>query len=320
MGFDILRWKQTGREYGRGSAPPMGSWEWVGVADMFNPQDVDPRYRPTATSGIGDFFETSFTDIDAANRWMKYLKRTIEENRKLHGGKAVSDAELNEFNSFYEKEWKTYADKNSLWTKATDPDKKAELDRLLVKSREMHDRFVKKGMSPVPVPYMAELTLMLRSLPRSMLAIEMRAKLEAAIKCGKKLAGENTTVWQWVLLDDDKPLKKAIDDARKMSAILKKTRNKNEVYAIGSPVYDEFVRRLTRIYTEASVLYGVSEVRTTAVHEGADVAVNRADETKTDITKLLILAGLGYLGIRWLTHSKTTVVVQGQPSPSPRHP
>ena len=71
MSFDIPRFKTGGRGWGRGSPPPRGSIEWVGVGDMWEPEPP-PHMRPPSPSNSGyQIFEIGFTELDAADRWMK---------------------------------------------------------------------------------------------------------------------------------------------------------------------------------------------------------------------------------------------------------
>jgi hypothetical protein len=47
MAFNITSWSQKGRDFGRGSPPPRGSIEYVGVGDMWQP-DPKPQVPRTA--------------------------------------------------------------------------------------------------------------------------------------------------------------------------------------------------------------------------------------------------------------------------------
>ena len=78
MGFNIPLFKTMGRGWGRGSPPPRGSIEWAGVADMWEP---DP---PRSSSGF-QVFEIGFTELDAADRWMKRLYENIRYARQVRG-------------------------------------------------------------------------------------------------------------------------------------------------------------------------------------------------------------------------------------------
>ena len=74
MGFNIPLFKTMGRSWGRGSPPPRGSIEWAGVADMWEPEP------PRSSSGF-QVFEIGFTELDAADRWMKRLYENIRYGR-----------------------------------------------------------------------------------------------------------------------------------------------------------------------------------------------------------------------------------------------
>ena len=317
MGFNIPLFKTMGRGWGRGSPPPRGSIEWAGVADMWEP---DP---PRSSSGF-QVFEIGFTELDAADRWMKRMEDNINYAIRLHGNKILNDADLGEWDALMLR-WVPFRLKLTsplrsplnlqMWLK----DNKITLDKLLNESKAMHDRFAKKGMSMVPMPYMGELVLLLRQMPKKLTAAQMQTKLEAGIECGEKLLDEDTAWWQWRKRDDTKGLVAAIANAKAASGIFAKSKRTSENYHPGDPAYDEFIRRLTKIWIEAAGLYGIIETEKTAAAEGLDAGRKAAQKEESGLWKLLLLAGAGYLGIRWLTRDKTTVVV-GVPDAHPAEP
>ena len=317
MAFNITRFKKMGRDWARGEPPPRGSIEYVGVGDMF----MEEPPRPTSSSGF-QIFEIGFTELDAADRWMKRLEDNIRYARQVHGDKILTESDVNAWNELMSR-WVPFREKLTsplkspasiqMWMK----DNKIELDRMLNQSKKMHDRFAAKGMPMVPVPYMGELVLMLRKMPKQMRTPDMRAKLEAGIKCGDKMLDQDTAWWQWRKRKDSHGLTAAIEDAKAASELFSRSRT-SEVYEPGSPVYDEFLRRLTKIYIEAAGLYGIVETKKTAVAEAVDKARETGKKATDHLLWLLISAGVGYLGLRWISRPAPARIVVKVPDMAPR--
>ena len=321
MSFDIPRFKTGGRGWGRGSPPPRGSIEWVGVGDMWEPEPP-PHMRPPSPSNSGyQIFEIGFTELDAADRWMKRLEENIRYARQVQGDKVLSAADVVEWDALMER-WvpfrhqhlKDHAERLML------KENKAQLDSLLHESKKLHDRFTAKGMAMVPVPYMGELILLLRGMPKKLTAAEMRSKLEAGIACGEHMLDQNTAWWQWRKRNDTRTMVAAISEARKAADIFAKSRKTSNAYQPGSPAYDEFMRRLTKIWIEAAGLYGIVETKVTAAAEALDAARQAGDKTEKNLLWMLLLAGAGYLGLRWITRDKPTTVVVAVPDAHPAAP
>ena len=152
----------------------------------------------------------------------------------------------------------------------------------------------------VPVPYMGELVMLLRKMPKQMRTPDMRSKLEAGIRCGEKMLDQNTAWWQWRKRNDSRGLSSAIEDAKAASRLFARARS-SEIYEQGSPVYDEFLRRLTAIYIEAAGLYGIVETRKTAVAESMDEGRKAGKREGDRLLWLLVSASVGYLGLRWIS-------------------
>ena len=252
MGFNVTRFKKMGRDWARGTPPPRGSIEYAGVGDMFM-AEVPVK----STSGF-QVFEIGFTELDAADRWMKRLEDNIRYARQIHGNKILVQADVDEWNALMSqwvpfREKLTSATRSPAWIQMWLRDNKAEFNRMLNLSKKMHDRFAVKGMPMVPIPYMGELVLMLRKMPKLMRTPDMKAKLEAGIKCGDKMLDQATAWWQWRKRDDSRGLARAIEDAKAASSLFARSRS-SDIYEPGSPVYDEFLRRLTKIYIEAADL------------------------------------------------------------------
>src|SRR5271157_2373132 len=97
MGFNVTRFKKMGRDWARGEPPPHGSIEYVGVGDMFMEEPPRPA-RPASKSGF-QAFEIGFTELDAADRWMKRLEENIRYARQVHGDRILSQSDVNEWDS-----------------------------------------------------------------------------------------------------------------------------------------------------------------------------------------------------------------------------
>ena len=89
MGFNVTRFKKMGRDWARGEPPPRGSIEYVGVGDMF----MEEPPRTTSKSGF-QAFEIGFTELDAADRWMRRLEDNIRYARQVHGDKILGQADV----------------------------------------------------------------------------------------------------------------------------------------------------------------------------------------------------------------------------------
>jgi hypothetical protein len=314
MGFNVTRFKKMGRDWARGEPPPRGSIEYVGVGDMF----MEEPPRTTSKSGF-QAFEIGFTELDAADRWMKRLEDNIRYARQVHGDRILAQADVNEWDSLMTR-WVPF--RSSLAKHAERlmlKENKARLDDLLNQSKALHDRFAKKGMPMVPVPYMGELVVLLRKMPRQMRTVDMRAKMEAGVKCGEKMLDENTAWWQWRKRDDSRGLARAIEDGKAAAELFARSRT-SEIYEPGSPVYDEFLRRLTKIYIEAAGLYGIVETKKTAVAEAVDEARKAGKQDTSHLLWLLVSAGVGYLGLRWISRPKATQIIVKVPDARPTTP
>lgn len=301
-----------GRNWGRGDPPPVGSIEYVAVGDMF--------YGVNQPSESGKVMEISFTEVDAADRWLAHIYENLKYARKVHGKKVITDDDIKAWDAFIVrwKEWRYryflgFRSKELETLAMMSVEEKRKFDALLDESKSLHDRYIAKGMATVPVPYMGELVVLLRTMPKSMTAANMHAKLEAGVKCGEKLLSDNTPWWLWKKREDTRGLVRAIDEARTASQIYRRSTAK-DAFGPGDSAYDEFLRRLTKIYIEAAGLYGVMEVKKTAVAEAVDTARQKGSETGGNLLYLLLMAGVSYLGLRWLTRDTTPKVVVAVPN------
>ena|ERR1700690_93339 len=212
---------------------------------------------------------------------------------------------------------------------------KRELDGLLAEGWKLYGQFRNLGMSQVAIPYMGELVIILRSTSRQTSISDMAKRLHDAAKVGSRLLDENTAWWQWRVRNDSRGLARAIEDAEKTAKdfdelakasrhivraeqikareillkILHRKAGEDVILEQVSPsaaVYDEFVKVLSRVFIEAAGLYGIEETKKTARAEAKD------EPAKAAMTMgwLLAIAGIGYLGARWLTRDKQTIVVE----------
>jgi len=173
----------------------------------------------------------------------------------------------------------------------------------------MHDTFAKKGMSAVPVPYAGELLLLLRTMPKKLTAAEMSAKLAAGAKCGERMLDDRAPWWSWIVSRDHLPLKRAMEDAKEASYIYGRSRLSSASYSPGDPAYDEFLRRLTKIWIEAAGLYGIRQTADTARAKLKDDVREMPSLAASYTLWLLAAAGVGYLGISWLGKSRSKITV-----------
>jgi phage FluMu protein gp41 len=320
MAFNITSWGKKGRNFGRGSSPPRGSIEWIAVGDMWQ---AAPPARPSRSGfsvGSATLYEIGFTELDAADRWICAIDRSINQARRLHGDKILSKTDASAWTEFMTR-WLPFKGDMQLpgHFNAMLSSNKKQFDSLMNESKKLHDRFVAKGLAMSPVPYMGELVELLRSMPKKLTAGQMVAKLAAGVKCGEKMLDENTSWFYWMISNDTSGLKTAIRDARTLADAYSPSRNSPATYGAGDPAYDEFLRRLTKIWIEAAGLYGMTEVRRSAAAEAADVARDRAEQfTKpSNYLWLLATAGIAYLGIAWLAGRGSRKIAVGVPDAYP---
>ena len=327
MAFNLTSWSRKGRNYGRGEPPPRGSIEWIAVGDMWEPEPPSSAMgNIPPSSAMGNIppprkldENASYTEMDAADRWMQTVDRSVRYARQIHGDKILSKADESFWTTLMAK-WTPFRASNS--TRTTDNRK--QFDILLNESKVLHDRFVSKGMGIIPVPYAAELVALLREMPKKLTAKDMAGKLDAAVKCGEKLLDDSYPWYYWMIpvavavkavtsamrSNDTKGLRTAISEAQKAADIFKKASRAPETYGPGDPVYDEFLRRLTRIWIEAAGLYGIQETQQSAKAEAKDVAQAALKRAPENTLWLLAAAGVAYLGLHWLVgRPRETVII-----------
>jgi len=300
MAFNITSWGRRGRGFGRGEPPPRGSIEWIAVGDMW-----EPAPPPRSSSGFS-VYKVSFSDADAGERWMEAVDRSVRQARSVHKDKILSAADEREWDELLARWRPLIYDLRAIpgSPAAMLPSAKRRFDEIMNASKVLHDRFIKKGMSKVPVPYAGELLVILRNTPKRLTAAEMSARLAAGARCGEKMLDANTAWYSWMVSRDHVPLERAIESAKVASATYARSAGSPATYSSGDPAYDEFLRRLAKIWVEAAGLYGIEETLKTASAELKD-DVRKMPERAAGISLfVLALAGLGYLGLTWLARPR----------------
>jgi len=310
------------RSFARGAPPPPGSFEYLMVADHWYPDVHARKYGKEASSetgagaGVGaDKDSISYTDLDAAENYVAAVDRSVRQARQVHGETLLQAADEEKWDGFL-KRWRPFAkDLHGIthYPSMLVAENKRMFDALVKEAHDLHDDFARKGMSEVPVPYAGELLMILRSMPKRLTAAQMRAKLEAGARCGDRLLDENTTWWSWVSTQDHLPLKRAVKDARTAAYLYGRSRLSDASYGPGDPVYDEFLRRLTKIWIEAAGLYGIRATKSTARAELKDDLPKMPRLAAEYALGLLAAAGVAYLGSKWLfrdhDHDRPAVAV-----------
>jgi hypothetical protein len=249
---------------------------------------------------MGSDEKVSFTEIDAAHRYLNTLHRSIAYTRQIHGDKILSKSDVAAWEEFISR-WNPFNDRMTTLGVLfmSDADKRL-FHSFMAEANKLYLSYTAKGMSTIPVPYAAELVQLLRTMPKQITASQMYGKLVAGIQCGDKLLDDKTPWYAWKKSGDTKPLAVAVDSAKAMSAILTRSKSAKETYSAGDPIYDEFLRRLTRIWIEAAGLYGITETQKSADARLKDDLRKGPADTKSNIIWLLVTAGVSYLGLKWI--------------------
>lgn len=332
MGFSVLSWRQGGRGWARGAPPPPGSIEYCGVGGE-------------AFYGVGSVWVVSASEVEAGNRWSEALARSVDYARRVHGDRVLSAEDARDFADYYGR-WRKFADRVSTWSlvQRAREENKLVLEKLVAESKRLSDRFAGRGMAVVPVPHAADLVLMLRGMPPRLTPAEMARKLEAAARWGEEIASHSRTTAEWVqraglyaaggaLLGpagvlaahyipsswsrDRSALEASSREARDAARYMSKSTDATVPYTRGDPVYDEFLRKVTRVYVEAAGLYGIQETLRAATAEAVDAGARQVDRGGHGVVLLLALAGVSYLGVRWLESSRQRPVVMRVPDAVP---
>jgi len=313
----------------------------------------------------------SNSDWDAAKKWVANLAENVAYTRKVHGQKILNNEEMARWTSFWKK-WLLFANKLDVVKKTMQTDdslalkllnitlpglyfsrllgstllgtmalmseeNKLELDKLLHEAWGLYSRFRLLGMSQVAVPYMGDLVVILRGLPKNPKLVDMAQSLQAAAKTGSRLIDENTAWWEWKVRPETKGLRVAIDEAKQLAADIlaitastdpksglpamaegRKTlvqllsKNANVVLGMtpGQALKQLFSRAVSKIYIEAAGLYGIQETKATARAEFADEVRSMPGKAAMSLGWVLAAVGVGYLGVKFLTRDKTTIIVQ----------
>jgi hypothetical protein len=323
MSFNITSWSKRDRDFGRGTPPPRGSIEYAGVGDMWEPEPsstgasatatlLSPAYaawRAWLTWDDWNVWKISWSELDASERWVRAIDRSVRQARTVHGDKILSARDETDWQGFMRR-WIPFVGDMKLpgHFNAMLSSNRRVFDDLMNESKRLADRFAKKGMALVPVPYANELLFVMRKVPRKITSGGMAKVLEIGVACGEKMLDENMPWYAWLASSDHRGLRRAIDDAEKAKKIYERSRASKKTFSPGDPAYDEFLRRLTRIWIEAAGLAGIREVQGTARATLADDVRRFPREAGTNLLWALGIAGAAYLGVDWLLHRKKPTV------------
>lgn len=306
------------RDFSRGAPPPPGSIEYLAVGDMFYPDIAARRMR--GKMGIDlNVYEISFTDLDAAQNFVASVDRGVKQARQLHGDKILSRDDERAWDNLIAR-WRPFAADMRLVPGSPSmmlKENKRTFDQLVGEARRLALSYEAKGMSQVPVPYAGELLVLLRTMPKSLTAAEMKAKLLAGAKCGERMLDQNTVWYEWVTSRDHLPLKSVVTEAVAAADIYGRSRASRAKYKPGDPAYDEFLRRLSRIWIEAAGLYGIRSTQATTKAELKDDVRKMPGSAGAYVLGLLAIAGVGYLGVSWITKPRQAPAV-GVPDAFPQ--
>jgi hypothetical protein len=336
---------------------------------------------PLDVSGL-QLYEISNTDWEAAVRYMNNLAENVKYTRQVHGDKILSQSDAEKWATLWSK-WLLFSSKietvktamqdeslasrmltatlPALWPSrllfATvrgslalmSPDNKRELDGLLKEAHGLHDRFRLQGMNQVAIPYMGDLVVILRSLPKEVSLTEMSSRLRDGAKVGERLLDENTAWWQWRKRDDTKGLRAAIKHAGELAKeiadidktvkadaspeakagaratllrLLARKNGKDETYIHTSPsqaLREKFIAGLSQIYSEAAALYGVEEVKREATAGLKDDLKKPPEPAGVPLWAWGLAGAVGYAGFKWWTGTnKKEVVIREDVGYNPR--
>jgi len=279
------------RGFARGEPPPPGSYEYAGTG-------CDPSARTTSGFTI---YEVSFTDLDAAKNWVDAVDRSVRQSRRVHGDRYLSRGDESSWDAFLA-EWRPFHGDMALpghFNSMLKSNKRA-FDDLRRRGLALHDEFASKGMSAVPVPYANDLLLLLRQTPKALTASEMQSRLLAGALCGERMLADQVDWVDRIRRGDHRGLREAIAGAKEAAEAFGHSRTSPVRYPSGSPAYDEFLRRLTRVWVEAAALAGVKATEATAKAELYQRLGEGGEKFPWYLAGLLAAAGVGYLGVKWI--------------------
>jgi hypothetical protein len=359
MAYDLFRGR-TRANHAISGRPPINSYEWDFVRGV--PRNPQRPARPrSAASGMGakvsvwppqfKLYEISPTDFDAAKKWMANIAENVKYHRKVHGDRILTAEDEELWGALWRK-WLLFG--NRITQLAADrglmdhiisntmpglrlsrlfavevlgigmmsEENKREFDAYLHQAKALEDRFHLLGMGQVPVPYMGELVVMIRQMPKEMTLSDMAARLRATAKVGNRLLDQNTAWWQWKRRTETAGLRRATADCELFAKELEKNAKLPEGQGTRdreTPVWKKFMRTVSLVYIEAAGLYGIEETKSTARAQLHEDMQNMPKDAGKMALWILFVAGVGYLGIRWLTSTKV-VVIEKVASPNPVRP
>jgi hypothetical protein len=292
--------------YGR---PPLGSYEYDFVRGLppTRPPEFPRRKRTEAARAydhLGSIENVSLNDFEAATRWMSNFAEQVKAVARTKKD-ALDSADLDAWSALW-KRWLLFGSRKA---NILDAETKKAFDALLNEAFRLYKDFRRKGLGQVAIPYMSDLSVMLRTLPAELTLTQMVLRLREAAKAGDRLLDEDTAWWQWRMGTDTAGLRRAIAAARTLADKFEasaKLKGQGAPREKGSFAYDLFMQGVTRIPIEAAALYRIEE---TISFAGLRDEENLSKKTTYTLATLGLLAGVGYLGFKWWTKPQMNFVV-----------
>ena len=277
--------------------------ETIELARPLRPQNV------VVNSGA-EAAKVAFTDLDAADRWLAEIHQALVQSRLTHGDKIVSKADVASWDTFIVRWNKFRNDMTTAKIAFMSNADKSQFKDLMDEAHKLDLGLTAKGLIAPKVPYATELRSLIGAIPSRVTSTEMFAKLAAVIRCGDKLLDERSPWFAWKVSNDTKSLSNAVDAAKRMAEILTRAQKTQDAYGSGDSIYTEFLRRVSRVWTEAASLYGMPS---TLPHRPITTSGNPLDLFANPLEVIsmrklvgaLVFMGVGYLGLRWLAKPAT---------------
>jgi len=286
------------------STPPISAW--ASTPGYFTGcRQISLGVHPSA---MGAFFEITAVEITAAKEWVNTIARSVEYSRAIHGDKYLKPTDVARFKEFLGR-WKAFTDKVGTWSviDRTLKANKVLLDGLLSEANQIDSHFRQKGMVTIPVPYQLEIVQVARSLPKCVTPKQADDLLDKMVTYGKKILSANTHWYEVIrqmiganifaptVRDESRyGLQAAITSATALLLMLRFGRQPPfpKQMCLDDPNYEDWRKKLFKIYIEASGMYGIQEVEERATAE----AVDKATSITIDITTIAVLGAAILVG------------------------
>jgi len=233
------------------------------------------------------------TELDIVNflQWYEGFADSARYTRKIHGDSMLDGndiekldnltARLTKFidslkvenNKFLGVTWGTLA-----FLKRCSAETRKQFDDLKKEAEDLHLKFSKQGMPNVVTPFHYEIVRTIRSVPSNgLLRSEMSIFLRQAADIGVKFLDKSTPWYGWRKNNDTKGLVNAIDNARAVALAFDRVGDSAFV-GKNTQTFKNFLALMSRVYIEASGLYGVQQVQEQAAAELHDKINNPLDK------------------------------------------